>query len=151
VIRIGQCAVGLAQAREHDRNRAALWPDISEPEDGSIFVAEEMQTLLATARRVAATGVPILITGETGTGKEILARTIHACSLRARRPFLPFNCSSTPRDVLDSQLFGHRRVAFTGATESFQGVIRTASEGTLFLDEIGDMGLDVQPKLLRFL
>jgi DNA-binding NtrC family response regulator len=110
-----------------------------------------MQTLLATARRVAGTNVPVLITGETGTGKEILARTIHGYSNRAKAAFLPFNCTSTPKDMLDSQLFGHRRGSFTGATENFPGIIRAAAGGTLFLDEIGDMGLDAQPKLLRFL
>jgi DNA-binding NtrC family response regulator len=94
---------------------------------------------------------PVLITGETGTGKEVLARTIHAYSARAQSIFLPFNCTSTPKDMLDSQLFGHRRGAFTGAVDNFQGVIRAAAGGTLFLDEIGDTGLDVQPKLLRFL
>jgi DNA-binding NtrC family response regulator len=110
-----------------------------------------MQSLLATARRVAANNVPVLITGETGTGKEILARTIHGYSARAKGPFLPFNCTSTPRDMLDSQLFGHRRGSFTGATEHAPGVIRAAAGGTLLLDEIGDMPLEAQPKLLRFL
>jgi DNA-binding NtrC family response regulator len=103
------------------------------------------------ARRAAPTSVSVLITGETGTGKEVLARTIHAYSSRSKGAFLPFNCTSIPRDMLDSQLFGHRRGAFTGATEHFPGVIRAAARGTLFLDEIGDMPLDVQPKLLRFL
>ena len=122
-----------------------------EDQGDAIFLAEEMQSLLATVRRIATTNVPVLITGETGTGKEVLARTIHACSNRATATFLPFNCASTPKDMLDSQLFGHRRGAFTGAVEHFQGVIRAAAGGTLFLDEIGDTGLDVQPKLLRFL
>ena len=117
----------------------------------AIFLAEEMQALLATPRRIAATNVPVLITGETGTGKEVLARTIHACSTAPPRAVLPFNCASTPRDMLDCQLFGYRARRFTGADEHFQGVIRAAAGGTLFLDEIGDTGLDVQPKLLRFL
>jgi DNA-binding NtrC family response regulator/tetratricopeptide (TPR) repeat protein len=152
VLRIGRAAVELEVHREAERNRAALWTESpAEEHTGALFVSEEMQSLLATARRIASTTVPVLITGETGTGKEVLARVIHAYSARAKAPFLPFNCTSTPKDMLDSQLFGHRRGSFTGATESFPGVIRGASGGTLFLDEIGDMGLDVQPKLLRFL
>ena len=152
VLRIGRAALALERAREEARNRAALWPaDPVEDQGDAIFLAEEMQGLLATVRRIAPTTVPVLITGETGTGKEVLARTIHACSTRAKSAFLPFNCASTPKDMLDSQLFGHRRGAFTGAIEHFQGVIRAAAGGTLFLDEIGDTSLDVQPKLLRFL
>jgi len=93
----------------------------------------------------------VLITGETGTGKEVLARLIHSYSPRAAKTFLPFNCSATPREMLDAQLFGHRKGAFTGASENFTGVIRAAAGGTLFLDEIGESTLDIQPKLLRFL
>ena len=152
VMRIGRAALALERAREEERNRAALWPaDPVEEQGDAIFLAEEMQTLLATVRRIAPTTVPVLITGETGTGKEVVARTIHACSTRAKHVFLPFNCASTPKDMLDSQLFGHRRGAFTGAVEHFQGVVRAAAGGTLFLDEIGDASIDVQPKLLRFL
>jgi DNA-binding NtrC family response regulator len=92
-----------------------------------------------------------LITGETGTGKEILARIIHEASRVRRGPFVPFNCAATPRDLVESQLFGHRRGAFTGATDAFPGIIRSAEHGTLFLDEIGDLDHSVQPKLLRFL
>ena len=152
ILRLGRNALALERAREEERSRAALWPaDPVEDQGDAIFLAEEMQALLTTARRIAATNVPVLITGETGTGKEVLARTIHACSTRANATFLPFNCASTPKDMLDSQLFGHRRGAFTGAAEHFQGVIRAAAGGTLFLDEIGDTSLEVQPKLLRFL
>jgi hydrogenase-4 transcriptional activator len=152
VLRIGRAALALERFRQEERNRAALWPaDPVETEAGALFLAEEMQTLLATARRVASANVPVLITGETGTGKEVLARLIHAYSPRAKAPFLPFNCTATPKDMLDSQLFGHRRGSFTGAVDHFQGVIRAASGGTLFLDEIGETTLDVQPKLLRFL
>jgi DNA-binding NtrC family response regulator len=152
ILRIGNAALALERTREEERSRAALWPaDPVEDQGDAIFIAEEMQSLLTTARRIATTTVPVLITGETGTGKEVLARTIHALSNRASATFLPFNCASTPKDMLDSQLFGHRRGAFTGAVENFRGVIRAAVGGTLFLDEIGDAGLDVQPKLLRFL
>jgi DNA-binding NtrC family response regulator len=152
VLRIGRAAVELEKARQEERSRAALWP--SEPieeQAGALFVAGEMQTLLDTARRVAATTIPVLITGETGTGKEVLARLIHSYSPRAAKTFLPFNCSATPREMLDAQLFGHRKGAFTGASENFTGVIRAAAGGTLFLDEIGESTLDIQPKLLRFL
>ena len=152
VLRIGRAALALERARQEERSRAAIWPAAPvEEEAGALFLAEEMQSLIATARRIAPTTVPVLITGETGTGKEVLARMVHAYSSRAAATFLPFNCSSVPKDMLDSQLFGHRRGAFTGATDHFPGVIRTAAAGTLFLDEIGETTLDVQPKLLRFL
>lgn len=152
ILRIGQAAIELEEHREADRNRAALWPDApAEATTGALFVAESMQSLLATARRIAATNVSVLITGETGTGKEMLARVVHAYSARAKAAFMPFNCTSMPKDMLDSHLFGHRRGSFTGATENFPGIIRGAGSGTLFLDEIGDMGLELQPKLLRFL
>ena len=152
VLRIGQAAVHLEKLNVEERKRAALWPaDPIETEAGALFLAEEMQNLLTTARRIAPTTVPVLLTGETGTGKEVLARLIHAYSNRAKAVFQPFNCSAVPKDMLDSQLFGHRRGSFTGAADNFAGVIRAAAGGTLFLDEIGETTLDVQPKLLRFL
>jgi DNA-binding NtrC family response regulator len=152
VFRIARAALELQRYREEERHRAALWAaEPLEAEPDALFLSDEMQRLLLTARRVATTNVPVLITGETGTGKEVLARIIHACSRRAHATFLPFNCTSTPKDMLDSQLFGHRRGAFTGAIDHFPGVVRTAAGGTLFLDEIGEIGLDLQPKLLRFL
>jgi len=151
LLRIARAVGALAVARAEERNRAALWPaDLSSTEE-SLFISSEMTALAATARKVAPTSIPVLITGETGTGKEILARAIHAASTRAKATFLPFNCSSGPREMIDPQLFGHRRGAFTGATEHASGVIRAAAGGTLFLDEIGESPLDVQPKLLRFL
>jgi DNA-binding NtrC family response regulator/tetratricopeptide (TPR) repeat protein len=152
VLRIARAALALAAARREERSRAALWPATPvEEEAGALFIAEDMRVLLATARRIAPTSVPVLITGETGTGKEVLARTIHAYSTRSSAAFLPFNCTGVPKDMLDSQLFGHRRGAFTGAVDHFPGVIRASGGGTLFLDEIGETTLDVQPKLLRFL
>jgi DNA-binding NtrC family response regulator len=151
ILRIARTISSLARARTEERNKAALWPAGELTDGESLFISDEMTALAATARKVAPTTIPVLITGETGTGKEILARAIHAASTRARATFLPFNCSAGPRDMIDAQLFGHRRGAFTGATEHAPGVIRAAAGGTLFLDEIGEAPLDIQPKLLRFL
>jgi DNA-binding NtrC family response regulator len=145
-------ARSLDQYRRDEKQRAALWP--AEALDGdpeSIWASEQSAELLTIARRIAPSQVPVLLTGETGTGKEMLARAIHRASDRADRPLQPFNCSAVPREMLESQLFGYRRGAFTGADASFPGVIRAAAGGTLFLDEIADMNLDLQPKLLRFL
>jgi DNA-binding NtrC family response regulator len=145
-------AVTLDQYRRDEKQRAALWP--AEALDGdpeSIWVSEQMAETLSIARRIAPTPLSILLTGETGTGKEMLARAIHRASDRADRPFLPFNCTAVPRDMLESQLFGHRKGAFTGADNAFPGVIRAAAGGTLFLDEIADISPELQPKLLRFL
>jgi DNA-binding NtrC family response regulator len=110
-----------------------------------------MREVITYAQRVAKTPVSVLITGESGTGKEIVARAVHDYSDRAQKPFIPVNCSAVPRELLESQLFGHRRGAFTGADRDHTGFIRAARDGTLFLDEIGDLSLDLQPKLLRFL
>jgi DNA-binding NtrC family response regulator len=152
ILRTCAAALELEAAREREGANAALWPAPPiEEQEGALFLADEMKSLLATARRVAATNVSVLITGETGTGKEVMARMIHAYSSRTTATFLPFNCSGVQRDMLDSQLFGHRKGSFTGAIDNFPGVIRAAAGGTLFLDEIGETTLDVQPKLLRFL
>jgi len=152
VFRLARAALHVEEVRQTERKRAAIWPaEPFEDQAGALFTAEEMVGVLDIARRVASANIPVLVTGETGTGKEVLARLIHSHSPRAAKTFLPFNCSASPRDMLDAQLFGHRRGAFTGATENFQGVIRAAAGGTLFLDEIGESTLDIQPKLLRFL
>ncbi len=151
LVSIARSAVELDRLRKEEKERSALWPISELDVEGALFVDKQMLALLATARKVAPTNVPVLITGETGTGKEVLARAIHAASSRARQILLPFNCASCPRDMVDAQLFGHRRGAFTGAVDAAPGVIRSATGGTLFLDEIGDAPPDVQPKLLRFL
>ncbi len=145
-------AVALARARQAEREQAALWTEKTpEQQLGLICVSQKMLDLVKTIRRVADSNATVLLTGETGVGKELFARALHQASTRSDRTFLPFNCSTVARDMFDSQLFGHRRGSFTGANEDSPGVIRAAAGGTLFLDEIGEMSLDAQPKLLRFL
>jgi two-component system nitrogen regulation response regulator GlnG len=107
--------------------------------------------IFKTVGRVAVRDVPVLITGESGTGKEVVARAIHAASPRAAAAFVAVNTAAIPRELLESELFGHERGAFTGAVASRAGRFREASGGTLFLDEIGDMSMDLQAKLLRVL
>jgi DNA-binding NtrC family response regulator len=152
----------LAQITRAARAVKPLPPESGEAEDvsvpaaptlqhGMLVAGERSNELIALAHKLAPSTITVLITGETGTGKELLARALHDASPRSGKPFIPFNCSAVSRDMLDAQLFGYRKGAFTGANEAFQGVIRAAGGGTLFLDEIGELSLDVQPKLLRFL
>jgi DNA-binding NtrC family response regulator len=118
---------------------------------GLVACSSAMRTVESLARRAAATELSVLITGETGTGKELVARTIHGQSPRASRPFLAVNCGALRADLALSQLFGHRKGAFTGAHAEGIGLVEAAHGGTLFLDEVGELPLDVQVTLLRFL
>jgi two-component system, NtrC family, response regulator GlrR len=113
--------------------------------------SQVMAELLGRARLVAMVDTTVLITGDTGTGKEILAESIHAVSPRSASPFIAVNCSALPGELLESELFGHEKGAFTGATTRYTGLFQAANGGTLFLDEIGDMPLPLQAKLLRVL
>ena len=142
----------LDRYRRDEKQRAALWPaELLDGDPDCLWISESINEIVRVARRIGPTPLTVLLTGETGTGKEMLAKTIHQASDRADKMLLAFNCTAVPRDMLESQLFGYRRGAFTGAEGSFTGIIRAAEGGTLFLDEIADMPLDVQPKLLRFL
>jgi DNA-binding NtrC family response regulator len=118
-------------------------------QDRLIGVSEGMREVQKLIGRAAAGDATVLITGETGTGKELVAHTLHDSSARSAGPFIAVNCAAIPRDLLESELFGHVRGAFTGAIGSRTGAFQQANRGTLFLDEIGDMGLDMQAKLLR--
>ena len=111
----------------------------------------EMQAVFTTIRKVATSNAPILITGESGTGKELVARAIHETSLRRRGPFVAINCGAIPENLMESELFGHEKGAFTGAHSAVQGKLQYAQKGTLFLDEIGELPVNLQVKLLRFL
>jgi hydrogenase-4 transcriptional activator len=118
---------------------------------GFLSASAAMTRVVEQIQRLQGNDLTVLITGESGTGKELVSRAIHVGSHRSAGTFLPYNCTTTGRDLADSQLFGHRRGSFTGAVSDQPGLIRTAAGGTLFLDEIGDLPIDVQPKLLRFL
>lgn len=119
--------------------------------EGIVAGSEPMRRILATVKSVAGTTLPVLITGESGTGKELIAQAVHRNSPRAKSRFVAINCAAEAESLLEDQLFGHVRGAFTGAERDREGVFEYATGGTLFLDEIGDMPLKMQAKLLRVL
>jgi DNA-binding NtrC family response regulator/tetratricopeptide (TPR) repeat protein len=143
----------LCAARERSIEPAGIAVDRSlEPLlPGFLAASAAMTRVMEQIQRLSGNDLTVLITGESGTGKELVARAIHVGSHRSAGMFLPYNCTTTGRELADSQLFGHRRGSFTGAVSDQPGLVRSAAGGTLFLDEIGDLALDVQPKLLRFL
>ena len=123
----------------------------SEPFEGILGNSAKMRLVFDSIRKVATTDAPVLVLGESGTGKEMVARAIHRKSRRQHGPFVPINCGAIPENLLESELFGHERGAFTDAHVQRKGRVETANHGTLFLDEIGEMPPALQVKLLRFL
>jgi DNA-binding NtrC family response regulator len=118
---------------------------------GAVGSSLAMRKLFALLGRLAPTNLTVTLTGETGTGKDVLAHAIHRVSLRSREPFVVFDCAAAQPSLIESELFGHEKGAFTGAVAARPGVFERANRGTLFIDEIGEMPLDLQPKLLRAL
>ncbi|EMR0522707.1 sigma-54-dependent response regulator transcription factor AlgB [Pseudomonas aeruginosa] len=139
------------EVRQLTARLEALEDEVRRQGDGLESHSPAMAAVLETARQVAATDANILILGESGSGKSELARAIHTWSKRAKKPQVTINCPSLTAELMESELFGHSRGAFTGATESTLGRVSQADGGTLFLDEIGDFPLTLQPKLLRFI
>ena len=153
IVAVARQGFDLCAAR--DRSERPAGPTIDRSLEpllpGFVTASAAMARVTEQIQRLQGNDLTVLITGESGTGKELIARAIHVGSHRSAATFLPYNCTTTGRDLADSQLFGHRRGSFTGAVSDQPGLVRTAAGGTLFLDEIGDLPLDVQPKLLRFL
>jgi len=139
----------LAQLEREVRQLQSLYG--GEGFEGLLGSCSSMQAVFHTIRRVAPSDVPVLILGESGTGKEVVARAIHRRSPRREGPFIPINCGAIPENLLESELFGHERGAFTGAHIQRKGRIEMAEGGTLFLDELGELPLPLQVKLLRYL
>ncbi|MEO1421100.1 MAG: PEP-CTERM-box response regulator transcription factor, partial [Pseudomonadota bacterium] len=141
----------FALAMLESENRRLRETDSHSPLDGIIAVSEPMLKVCRTIEKVAPTNATTLLLGESGTGKEVLARALHGLSPRADNAFVAINCAAIPENLLESELFGFEKGAFTGATKTTPGKVEVASGGTLFLDEIGDMPMSLQAKLLRFL
>ena len=132
-------------------NRRLLRMESKSPLDGIVAASPKMLEVCRMVEKVGPTNATTLLLGESGTGKELLARALHSLSERADKPFIAINCAAIPENLLESELFGHEKGAFTGAVKQTRGRVELADSGTLFLDEIGDMPLALQAKLLRFL
>ena len=144
-------AVRRALERVEGRRAASSGPPASAEHHGLLGRSAAMRRLAAQIERASRTRATTLITGESGTGKELVARAIHYASARAQAPFVPINCGAIPENLLESELFGHVKGAFTGATSTRAGFFLTADGGTVFLDEVGETSMSMQVKLLRVL
>src|SRR5690606_17559303 len=142
-------ALGSALELRRARQEAGALRDVRGLAGDMVGDSPGMETLRQLVARVAPSDARVLITGESGTGKELVAAAIHNQSERRSRPFIRVNCAAIPRDLVESEMFGHERGAFTGATERRIGRFELAHTGTLFLDEVGDLGPEAQAKLLR--
>lgn len=142
-----------AEKRRLREENIALRRMVGQGDTGAVILGQSkaMRSLLETVERVAASNAPVLISGETGTGKGLIAQAIHQASLRAAHPFLVINCSAFQDQLLESELFGHERGAFTGAVVAKTGLFEVADEGTVFLDEVSEMSPAMQAKLLQVL
>ncbi|MEO7319130.1 MAG: PEP-CTERM-box response regulator transcription factor [Chthoniobacteraceae bacterium] len=143
-----RCVYVAELERENRALQQSLRSDVFE---GMIGSSAQMQSVFAMIRKVAASSAPILLLGESGTVKEMAAAAIHRRSARKEKPFVAINCSAIPENLIESELFGHEKGAFTGAQAQRKGLLESAEGGTLFLDEIGDLPPSIQVKLLRFL
>jgi Nif-specific regulatory protein len=145
-IALGNAALHRQVLRENLRLEEALKPKFQ-----LLGTSESMEAVYTTIKKAAPSTLTVLIEGETGTGKELVARAIHELSERSERPFVPINCAAIPRELIESELFGYEKGAFTGATGAKDGKFKAADHGTIFLDEVADMSLDTQAKVLRVL
>ena len=141
----------LEKQRNHNKQLASKTRLIRQAIDPFIGTSAAIRALAEQARRILTTESPVLILGETGTGKGVLARWLHENSNRAEEAFVDLNCAGLSRELLETELFGHEKGAFTSATASKQGLFEVAHRGTIFLDEVGDVDLQIQPKLLKVL
>ena len=154
---IGEIEALIAKAGDHaqklhtGQSDEDDWTGVAERVGFFVGRAAKMRSLVSLAYKIAGKNINVLIQGNTGSGKEVLARFIHAASSRADQPFIAVNCGALPENLLESELFGHERGAFTGANQSRRGIFELAHQGTLFLDEIGDASPSIQVKLLRVL
>jgi DNA-binding NtrC family response regulator len=157
VVVLGESAISFVRSEQASDDedadaRAEAEAAVKEPPlDTVVGGSVPMRLLAERVRRLSRVSVPVLVLGETGTGKELIARALHNEGQRAKLPFVPINVASLPKDLVESELFGHERGAFTGATLTRVGAFEEAAGGTLFLDEIGEFPIDAQPKLLRAL
>jgi two-component system NtrC family response regulator len=142
-------ALGVYELEQENRRLVAMAPQ--SPVAGIVGASPEILKVLRDVERVAKTDIAVLLLGESGTGKELVAQAIHRLGVRASMPFVALNCAAIPESLLEAELFGHEKGAFTGAIKQTIGKIESANLGTLFLDEVGDIPLSMQVKLLRFL